>query len=73
MSNKVKMKTHRASAKRFKITGSGKIMRNHSGTGHNTGKKSESNRLKPETGGLSMAGTKESQEKPGIARLRGGI
>jgi ribosomal protein L35 len=41
MSNKVKMKTHRASAKRFKITGSGKIMRNHSGTGHNTGKKSE--------------------------------
>lgn len=41
---KYKMKSHRASAKRFKITGSGKIVRNHSGTGHNTGKKSESSR-----------------------------
>lgn len=46
MGNKVKMKTHRASAKRYKVTGSGKIMRNHSGTGHNTGKKSESSRRK---------------------------
>ena len=44
MGNKVKMKTHKASAKRYKVTGSGKIMRNQSGTGHNTGKKSGSSR-----------------------------
>ncbi|MCD6159107.1 MAG: 50S ribosomal protein L35 [Kosmotoga sp.] len=41
---KTKMKTHKATAKRFKITGSGKVMRQHSGRNHNTGKKSESNR-----------------------------
>ncbi|HNS35748.1 MAG TPA: bL35 family ribosomal protein, partial [Mesotoga sp.] len=28
------MKPHKASAKRYKVTGSGKIMRNQSGTGH---------------------------------------
>lgn len=39
-----KFKTHKASAKRFKVTGSGKIVRQHSGTGHNTGKKRENNR-----------------------------
>lgn len=41
---KAKMKTHKATAKRFKITGSGKVMRQHSGKNHNTGKKKENNR-----------------------------
>jgi large subunit ribosomal protein L35 len=29
-----KLKTHRATAKRFKVTGSGKLMRTHGGKGH---------------------------------------
>jgi large subunit ribosomal protein L35 len=29
-----KIKTHRATAKRFKVTGSGKLMRTHGGKGH---------------------------------------
>lgn len=36
-----KMKTHRASAKRFKRTGSGKIKRFYAYKGHLTGKKSQ--------------------------------
>lgn len=36
-----KMKTHRASAKRFKRTGSGKIRRYKAYKGHLTGKKSQ--------------------------------
>ena len=63
MSNKVKMKTHRASAKRFKITGSGKIMRNHSGTGHNTGKKSESNRREARNGTVVEGGYEKKVKK----------
>ncbi len=35
-----KMKTHRASAKRFKRTGSGKLKRFYAFKGHLTGKKS---------------------------------
>ena len=31
---KVKLKTHRGAAKRFKITGSGKVMRHHSFARH---------------------------------------
>ena len=42
--SKNKMKTHKASSKRFKITGSGKVSFHHAGTGHNTGKKSARNR-----------------------------
>lgn len=37
---KVKMKTHRGSAKRFKRTGTGKIKRAKAYKGHLTGKKS---------------------------------
>ncbi|KXO16894.1 50S ribosomal protein L35 [Peptoniphilus sp. GNH] len=36
---KIKMKTHRASAKRFKRTGSGKLRRFKAYKGHLTGKK----------------------------------
>ena len=35
-----KMKTHRGAAKRFKRTGSGKIVRGHAGMNHMLGKKS---------------------------------
>lgn len=35
-----KQKTHKGAAKRFKITGGGKVMRHHSGASHNLGKKS---------------------------------
>lgn len=37
MAKKIKMKTHRASAKRFKRTGSGKLKRWKSGMNHITG------------------------------------
>ena len=39
-----KIKTHRATAKRFKVTGTGKIMRTHGGKGHlrrNTSKRTK--------------------------------
>lgn len=39
---KMKLKTHRGAAKRFKITGTGKIMRAHSGKRHFTGTKAPS-------------------------------
>lgn len=35
-----KMKTHSGAAKRFKRTGTGKLMRRHSGMNHMLGKKS---------------------------------
>ena len=38
---KNKMKTHRASAKRFKRTGSGKLRRFKAYKGHRTGKKTQ--------------------------------
>lgn len=41
---KYKLKTHRATAKRFKITGGGKLMRTKGGKGHlrrNTSKRSK--------------------------------
>lgn len=34
-----KMKTHKGAAKRFKITGSGKVKRSHAYTGHFMGRK----------------------------------
>ena len=36
---KLKLKTHRGAAKRFKITANGKILRGHSGKRHLTGTK----------------------------------
>ncbi len=38
---KKKLKTHRGAAKRFKITGTGKIVRMHSGKRHFTGTKAQ--------------------------------
>jgi large subunit ribosomal protein L35 len=42
---KIKLKTHRGAAKRFKVTSTGKIMRGHSGKRHLMGTKS-SNRMR---------------------------
>lgn len=42
MANKVKRKTHRGAAKRFKVTATGKIKRGHSGKRHMTGFKKPS-------------------------------
>ncbi len=39
---KHKMKTKSAAKKRFKVTGTGKVVRHRSHTGHNTGKKTNS-------------------------------
>jgi len=39
---KMKLKTHRGAAKRFKITSTGKVMRGHSGKRHLMGTKSPS-------------------------------
>ncbi|MDN5342811.1 50S ribosomal protein L35 [Oceanotoga sp. DSM 15011] len=39
---KIKIKTKSAAKKRYKVTGSGKVVRHRSHTGHNTGKKTNS-------------------------------
>ena len=39
MAKKMKLKTHRGAAKRFKVTSTGKIMRMHSGKRHLLGTK----------------------------------
>ena len=41
-----KLKTHRAAAKRYKVTATGKITRRHAGIGHLLQHKSESRKLK---------------------------
>ncbi|MDD3420599.1 MAG: 50S ribosomal protein L35 [Candidatus Gastranaerophilales bacterium] len=41
-----KMKTHKSGAKRYKVTGSGKIMRRHAGIGHLLSNKSASRKRK---------------------------
>ena len=41
-----KLKTHRAAAKRYKVTGTGKITRRHAGIGHLLQHKSESRKRK---------------------------
>ena len=41
-----KMKTHRAAAKRYKVTGTGKITRRHAGIGHLLQHKSGSRKRK---------------------------
>ena len=38
--SKIKMKTRKSASKRFRITRTGKIMRNQAGRRHETGKKS---------------------------------
>lgn len=39
MAKKIKLKTHRGAAKRFKVTAGGKVLRGHSGKRHLTGAK----------------------------------
>ncbi len=39
MAKKIKLKTHRGAAKRFKVTATGKILRMHSGKRHLLGTK----------------------------------
>jgi large subunit ribosomal protein L35 len=39
VAKKLKLKTHRGAAKRFKVTAGGKVMRGHSGKRHLTGAK----------------------------------
>ena len=41
-----KMKTHKAGAKRYKVTATGKIMRRHAGIGHLLANKSASRKRK---------------------------
>ena len=45
MAKKLKLKTHRGAAKRFKITATGKVMRMHSGKRHLLGTK-KANRMR---------------------------
>jgi large subunit ribosomal protein L35 len=39
VAKKMKLKTHRGAAKRFKVTAGGKVLRGHSGKRHLTGAK----------------------------------
>lgn len=41
-----KMKTHRGAAKRFKVTGEGKVIRGHADHGHNLTKKTRKRKRK---------------------------
>lgn len=50
-----KMKTHRASAKRFKKTGSGKLKRSHAFTSHLFANKSQKQKRKLRKSGLVSA------------------
>ena len=45
MAKKIKRKTHRGAAKRFKVTATGKVLRMHSGKRHLLGTKA-SNRMR---------------------------
>lgn len=51
-----KMKTHRASAKRFKKTGSGKLKRSHAYTSHLFANKSKKQKRKLRKGALVSSG-----------------
>jgi len=41
-----KMKTHKAGAKRYKVTGTGKVLKRHAGIGHLLANKSSSRKRK---------------------------
>ena len=61
-----KLKTHRAAAKRYKVTGTGKIERRHAGIGHLLQHKSESRKRKI-FGDVTISETREkliSKELP---------
>lgn len=59
-----KMKTHRAAAKRFKVTGSGKIARHKAGASHLLGSKSPKRKRN-----LRKAGLVSNAEQKRIAKL----
>jgi large subunit ribosomal protein L35 len=61
-----KMKTHRGAAKRFKTTGSGKLLRQKAGLNHMLGKK-PSHRKRRITGEFEVS----SADRSRIARLLG--
>ncbi len=47
-----KIKTHKASAKRFSVTGTGKVKMNHSQHRHNLGLKTQKRKRKLRTGAI---------------------
>ena len=51
-----KMKTHKAGAKRYKVTGTGKVLRRHAGIGHLLANKS-SNRKRRISGAEQISDT----------------
>jgi large subunit ribosomal protein L35 len=59
-----KMKTKKAAAKRFKVTGTGKIMRDNTSKGHLMMKKSNSQKRR-----LTLESTVSSGEKQKVHRL----
>ena len=59
-----KMKTHRAAAKRFKVTGSGKISRHKAGASHLLGSKSPKRKRN-----LRKSGLVSNAEQKRIAKL----
>lgn len=59
-----KMKTRKTAAKRFKITGTGKIMRRNTGKGHLMMKKSASRKRR-----LSIESTVAGSEKQKVRRM----
>lgn len=62
-----KNKTRRAAAKRFKVTGSGKIMRRKAYKGHLTAKKSPARKRRLRKGAvLSKADNKRTKELLGM-------
>ncbi|MFW5942523.1 MAG: 50S ribosomal protein L35 [bacterium] len=65
MGKKYKMKTHKATAKRFKITKNGKVLRTKGGKSHLRRKKSD--RVKRQFG--RMIEVKTASEKRRIKRL----
>ncbi len=63
---KNKMKTNRSASKRFRVTKSGKIMRNHAYAWHKTGKKRRSTLRR-----LRKKGTVSEAEKARVLKLLG--
>lgn len=62
---KYKMKTHKATAKRFRVTGSGKIMRTKGGKSHLRRRKSKRTKAQFST----MLAVKNAGERKRIGRL----
>ena len=61
---KLKLKTNRAAAKRFKATGTGKLKRSHAGMAHILGKKSQKRKRN-----LRKSGTVDKSNEKQMKRL----